>query len=185
MTSTPDSGESERPALPTAPEALASLLYEELRAMARRALAGERANHTLQPTALVHEAFLRLAGADASFENRAEFFGAAASAIRRVLVDHSRRRASLRRGGAWSRVEDAPPMEGGDDGDERWLALDAALERLAALSPEKARIVELRFFADATNAEIASLLGVSESTVAREWRVGRAWLRQELSGDGG
>lgn len=181
MSRTPEPADPERPALPSAPEALAAMLYDELRTMARCALAGERADHTLQPTALVHEAYLRLLGKDASFESRAEFFGAAASAIRRVLVDHSRRRASLRRGGAWDR---APEGALAEEEAGRWLALDAALERLAALSPLRARIVELRFFADAANAEIARLLSVSESTVGREWRVARAWLRQELEGDG-
>lgn len=169
---------------PEAAEELARTLYEELRGLARRELAGERPDHTLQPTALVHEAWLRLvdpAGSGPSFENRAHFFGAAATAIRRVLVDHARARASDKRGAPWRRE----PLTGRDVAleEERWLALDAALERLAELSPLKARIVELRFFAGMTHGELARALSVSEPTVRREWRVARAWLRDELEGD--
>lgn len=182
--------EEARKGHPDAAQELARLLYEELRGMARRELAGERPGHTLQPTALVHEAYLRMVDPEGElrgFENRAHFFGAAASAIRRVLVDHARHRRSERKGGAWRRSsltgKDAAPPEGAED--ERWLALDVALERLAALSPLKARIVELRFFAGMTSAEVARVLSVSEPTVRREWRVARAWLRDELDGADG
>jgi len=165
-----------------AAEELAALLYDELRALARQELAGERPEHTLQPTALVHEAYLRLVGGDGgSFENRAHFFGAAATAIRRVLVDHARRRARAKRGGgmaqlALDEVDPAQPIS-----DAELLGLDEALARLGELDPTKARIVELRFFAGMSVEELARALELSESTVRRHWRMARAWLRGELS----
>ena len=173
---------------PGANDELVAALYEELRAMARRHLAEERAGHTLQPTALVHEAWMRLfrepggpEGEGAGFENRAHFFSAAATAVRRVLADHARRRHAEKRGGGRARVPLADtnptaPLETGDI-----LALDEALERLAAFAPEQARILEMRFFAGLTTAEIARALGTSESTVERHWRLARAWLRAELA----
>ncbi len=172
---------------PEAAAELARRLYDELRELARRELAGERPDHTLQPTALVNEAYLRLVGPEGdgpSFENRAHFFGAAATAIRRVLVDHARARATAKRGGAAQRrslesQDPAAPEE------QRWIELDAALAKLAGLSPRKARIVELRFFAGLNHAELARVLGVSEPTVRREWRLARAWLRDELEGADG
>jgi len=165
-----------------AAEELAVLLYDELRAMARQELAGERPEHTLQPTALVHEAYLRLVGGEGcTFESRAHFFGAAATAIRRVLVDHARRRARAKRGGGRPQVSldglaPAQPIS-----DAELLGLDEALARLAVLDPIKARIVELRFFAGMTSAELARTLELSESTVRRHWRMARAWLRGELA----
>ena len=165
-----------------AAEELAVLLYDELRALARLELAGERPEHTLQPTALVHEAYLRLVGADGgSFENRAHFYGAAATAIRRVLVDHARRRARAKRGGgmaqlALDEVDPALPIS-----DAELLGLDEVLARLAEIDPTKARIVELRFFAGLSVEELARALELSESTVRRHWRMARAWLRGELS----
>jgi RNA polymerase sigma factor (TIGR02999 family) len=162
-------------------EDLAAALYEELRAMARQELSSERVGHTLQPTALVHEAYLRLVGGkSASFESSAHFFAAAATAIRRVLVDHARRRARVKRGGGETRVplddvdasEPLPPAE--------LLDLDAALAQLARVDSFKARIVELRFFAGLSVEELAKLLGASESSVRRDWRLARAWLRAEL-----
>ncbi len=169
---------------PGAPEELAAALYEELHAVARRDLAGERPGHTLQPTALVHEAWLRLfSGADSSFENRAHFFSAASTAIRRVLADHARRRQALKRDVGRARV----PLEDVDIGSavrpEEILALDGALERLAVFAPLQARIVEMRFFGGLTTVEIARALDSSESTVERNWRLARAWLRAELDGD--
>lgn len=166
-----------------AAEELAVLLYDELRALARQELAGERRQHTLQPTALVHEAYLRLVGTDGggAFENRAHFFGAAASAIRRVLVDHARRRARAKRGGgvvvlSLDALDPAQRIP-----DPELLGLDEALAQLAQLDPTKARIVELRFFAGLSVEELARALGLSESTVRRHWRMARAWLRGELS----
>ena len=164
-----------------AAEELTAALYDELRAMARQELSSERAGHTLQPTALVHEAYLRLVGgAGASFESRAHFFAAAAAAIRRVLVDHARRRARIKRGGgdvpvSLDDVDPAAPLP-----PEELLDHDAALAQLARIDPCKARIVELRFFAGLSVEELAKLLGASESSVRRDWRLARAWLRAEL-----
>jgi len=169
-----------------ASEELAALLYGELRQLARRELAHERPDHTLQPTALVHEAWLRLMGdAECEFDSRAHFFGAAARAIRRVLVDHARARAREKRGGGaialpLDQLDPAAPLP-----ESRLLALDEALERLAVVDPFKARVVELRFFSGLSVAELARLLGTSESSVGRDWRVARAWLRGELEGDHG
>jgi RNA polymerase sigma factor (TIGR02999 family) len=165
---------------------LVALLYDELRSLAQREMAGERRDHTLQPTALVHEAYLRLmTGEQPRFENRAHFFGAAAAAIRRVLVDHARSRGRLKRGGRRTRIElgasePATPMP-----NEDLLALDEALLRLAEFAPIQARIVELRFFAGMTIPEVARALSVSETTVQRDWRVARAWLKGELAGGDG
>ena len=168
---------------PGANDELVAALYQELRTMARRDLAGQRSNHTLQPTALVHEAWMRLFGKDAAagFDNRAHFFSAASTAVRRVLADHARRREAQKRGGARGRV----PLEdidvGGPIESEDVLALDGALERLASFAPEQARVVEVRFFGGLTTPEAARALGISESTVERHWRVARAWLRVELT----
>ena len=150
-----------------AAEELAALLYDELRALARQELASERPAHTLQPTALVHEAYLRLVGTDVVFENRAHFFGAAATAIRRVLVDHARRRARGKRGGGAVQVslDDVDPAR--PIADAELLGLDEALARLAVLDPLKARIVELRFFSGLSVDELARALELSESTVRR------------------
>jgi len=150
--------------------------------MARREMAKERGDHTLQPTALVHEAYLRLVpGQDEGYENRAHFFGAAASALRRVLVDHARKRARSKRGGDRLRVslDTAEPMV--PLADEELLELDDALSALADFAPLPARIVELRFFAGMTVEEAAHTLGTSASSVQRSWRVARAWLRGQLS----
>ncbi len=171
---------------PEAARELAAVLYEELHTIARREMAGERADHTLQPTALVNEAYLRLAAEkDASFADRESFFAAAATTIRRVLVDHARRRAREKRGGGHLRV----PLDGLDVAeplaDEDLLTLDESLAQLAAIDPTKARIVELRFFAGLSVGELGKALGLSESTVRREWRMARAWLRSRLDGSRG
>ena len=175
---------------PGASDALIAALYQELRVLARRDLAEERVGHTLQPTALVHEVWMRLFGKDpaaqGAFENRAHFFSAASTAVRRVLVDHARRRQAEKRGGARNRVtlsevdgldaEQKGPVEDADV-----VALDDALQRLSGFAPEQARIVELRFFGGLTAPEAARALGISLSTVERHWRVARAWLRGELA----
>ena len=161
---------------------LAVLLYDELRIMARREMAGERQDHTLQPTALVHEAYLRLVGdADTSFDSRAHFFSAAANAIRRVLVEHARRRGRLKRGGDRVRIDLDSLQPVDEQRDERVLVLDEALKRLEELDPDKARLVELRFFAGMSVEEAARALKVSESTAFRNWRLVRAWLQSALA----
>ena len=159
-----------------------ALVYEELRRVADRFLARERPGQTLQATDMVHEAYLRLTGgAPASFENRAHFFGAASRAIRRILIDRVRARRSVRRGGG----ERPLPLEAAADlgtGEPSLdlLVLDEALDRLAKLDPDKAKLVELRYFGGLTADEAAATLGTSSSTVARDWRFARAWLYREL-----
>lgn len=163
-------------------DALMPAVYAELRRQAARALRREAAGHTLQPTALVHEAYLRLVDhARVPWESRAQFFGVAARCMRQILVDHARARAAAKRGGAVLAVTlgegDAPAPEP----TEEVLALDEALGRLTALDPDQARVVELRYFGGLTIAETAAALGVSPATVKREWAVASAWLRRELS----
>lgn len=170
----------------TATDELLPLVYDELRALAARTLENERSGHTLQATALVHEAYLRLVGpSDVGWENRAHFFGAAARAIRRILTDHARSRGRLKRGGgAGGRVDlDEGQLVAPDGSAPDFVGIDAALERLAAMDPDKARLVELRFFAGLTMEEAARAMGVSESTAARDWRFARAWLHRELNGE--
>ena len=166
-------------------ERLTERLYTELRQVARREMRAERADHTLEPTALVHELYLRLlAGENApSFQNSAHFFGAAATAVRRLLVEHARARARQKRSGGRARVElDEQVLAAPEGRDERLLALDEVLERFAAFDPDKAKLVELRFFAGLSVEEVARALEVSESTVAREWRLARAWLQGQIEG---
>jgi RNA polymerase sigma factor (TIGR02999 family) len=164
-----------------ASERLTALLYEELRSLARREMAGERPDHTLQPTALAHEAYLRLApDRNGGFESRGQFLAAAAVAIRRVLVEHARSRARLKRGGDRARVELSCVDPAGPVPDDALLELDEALVLLAEEFPVHARTVELRFFSGLTIEEIAAHRGVSVSTIQREWRFARAWLRGEL-----
>jgi RNA polymerase sigma factor (TIGR02999 family) len=166
-------------------EELARLVYAELRQQARRALRREGEGHTLQPTALVHEAWMRLDGQhDARWQSRTQFFAVAAQMMRRVLVDHARARRALKRGGE-ARVT-LGDVQGELDAPDAALdaidliALDDALARLAILDPQKARLVELRYFAGLSITEAATALGVSPATVGREWAVARIWLRREL-----
>ena len=156
-------------------------LYSELRRLAARRLRLERAGHTLQPTALVHEVYCRLCEQQGVvWHNRKEFFGFAAHLVRRVLVDYARVRGRSKRGGDQIRVtlREAPDLAG--DRSPDLLALDEALDRLAAVDSRKATIVEMRFFAGFSIEETASHLGVSAETVGREWRRTKAWLRSEL-----
>lgn len=169
-------------------DALLPIVYAELRQRAARALRRENAGHTLQPTALVHEAYLRLVDQRrARWENRAQFFGVAAQAMRRVLVDHARGRHANKRGGGADHftlgaADDAGAGTGGsDDAVVEVLALDDALARLAVLDPQQARVVELRYFGGLSVEETAAAIGVSPATVKREWAVARAWLRRELA----
>jgi RNA polymerase sigma factor (TIGR02999 family) len=169
---------------PRAAEQLLPLVYDELRRLAARRLAQEKPGHTLQPTALVHEAYLRLVGPGESsdWDGRGHFFAAAAEAMRRILVENARRKKRKKRGGGLPRVdlEDVelvcrmPP--------EDLLVLDDAMARLAAEDPVKARLVELRFFTGLTLEEAASVLGVSAVTAKRYWRYARAWLHREVAG---
>ena len=167
-----------------ATDELLPLVYEELRQLAERFLAAEKHGATLQPTALVHEAYLRLIGSDRNgWENRAHFFGAAARAIRRILVDRARARGAARRGGVRPlRLDtDAPLVEPGPSLDV--LALDEALSKLASIDAQKARMVELRFFGGLSVDEAAATLGVSPSTVDRDWVFARAWLHRAMNGE--
>jgi len=165
-----------------AQESLFPLVYEELRALAAASFRSERKDHTLQPTALVHEAYLRLIGQDrVAWQNRAHFFGIAAQMMRRILVDHARRKKARKRDAATFRVELAAQEEGAPvDLDPEILALDEALKELEALDPRQAQIVELRFFGGLTVEETAEVTAVGTATVKREWRTARAWLRREL-----
>jgi RNA polymerase sigma factor (TIGR02999 family) len=162
-------------------------IYEELRAIAAQHLRKERQGHTLQATALVHEAFLRLSGRErVHVEARVQFFAVAAQAMRRVLVDHARRRQAEKRGGHESPVPLTEVAEAELNTSQQvdLLDVDDALVRLAALDPRQAQVVELRFFAGMEIEEIAAALDVSVSTVQREWRMARAWLRHQLAGGG-
>jgi RNA polymerase sigma factor (TIGR02999 family) len=166
---------------------LLPIVYGELRRQARRALRREVDGHTLQPTALVHEAYLRLIDQRrAHWESRTQFFGVAAQLMRRILVDHARARRRTKRGGGAAQITltDLTGSEdpvGSDDASVDTLDLDEALTRFAVLDPDKARLVELRYFAGLSIPESAAALGVSPATVGREWAVARAWLRRELS----
>ncbi len=168
----------------SATDELFTLVYDELRQLADRYLSSEPRAQTLQPTALVHEVYLRLVGpADAGWENRAHFFGAAARAIRRILTDRARARQRLKRAGGERPLPlDAAATVGVDGLSLDVLALDEALERLSALDPVKARVVDLRFFGGLSVEDTASVLGVSASTVAREWAFARIWLHREIGG---
>jgi RNA polymerase sigma factor (TIGR02999 family) len=158
-------------------------VYGELRRQARLALRREGGAHTLQPTALVHEAWLRLgAQHDARWESRTQFFAVAAQMMRRVLLDHARARHALKRGGGTVQISlvGVGAADGGTLDAVDLIALDEALTRLAALDPQKARLVDLRYFAGLSIPEAAEVLGVSTATVTREWAVARMWLRREL-----
>lgn len=165
-----------------AAEDLLPLVYAELRAMAASQLAHERSGHTLQPTALVHEAYLRLAGSEAGFENRAHFLASGAQAIRRVLVDHARTRNRDKRGGGAARVDIASvdPADTRATSEIDLIDLDDAMRRLAEVTERGARVVEMRYFGGMTMAETAVALGISERTAAGDWAIARAWLRREM-----
>jgi RNA polymerase sigma factor (TIGR02999 family) len=174
-----------RGAFPQAPEELLLLVYPELRRLARSYLRRERRGHTLQTTALVHEAYERLVDQSrVSWQGRTHFKAVAAQVMRRVLIDHARKRARLKRGGDWQRVTlanvAAPGVGGALDLDEL-VALDRALTKLAAVDEREARVVELRYFAGMSAEEIASFLDVSQRSVQRDWTHARAWLKRELS----
>ena len=162
-----------------ASEDLLPLVYEELRRLAAARMAKETAGQTLQPTALVHEAWLQLVGEGGrNWQNRAHFFGAAADAMRRILIDNARRKAALKRGGGQSRVDIEDLQINAATPDECVLLINEALEWLEAENPERARIVTLKFFGGLTNEEVAESLGVSLRTVVREWTCAKITLFQ-------
>ncbi len=164
-----------------ASEALARAVHSELRTLAASYLRKERDDHTLQPTALVNEAYLRLLGqSDVTWQNRAHFFGIAAQIMRRLLVDHARRTHAQRRDGGRAITLDDALLEVNAAAHDV-LGVHDALERLAQLDPRQARVVELKFFAGLTLEEIAEVLEISPATVSREWALARAWLQQELA----
>lgn len=167
----------------TAMKTLLDQVYHDLRRMAERKLRGERLEHTLQPTALAHEAYLKLLEqTEVTWENREQFFLTLATFMRRILVDHARRRNRVKRGGKWRRValdeeiisthEEESPLD--------LIALDEALRKLEAFDAQMKRVIELRFFAGLKIEETAEILGVSPATVRRKWTMGKSWLTREL-----
>lgn len=167
---------------PLATDELFPVVYNELRQLAARCLADESPGHTLQPTALVHEAFIRLIGpVEIPWENRRHFFGAAARAIRRILIDHARAKRREKRGSDAKKISLDDAAEPTAELNRDLIALDDALKRLAKLDAFKASVVELRFFGGLGMDEIGHALGASPSTVARAWRFAKAWLHQEIS----
>ena len=165
---------------PNARGAAFDSIYGALKTIARRQMAAERPGHTLTPTALVNEACLRLLGADATWDNRRHFYGAATEAMRRILIDHARRRSAARRGGDWLAItlDDALPDPNEDP--EQLLMVDQHLLALERHDPDLAEIVKLRYYGGFELAEIAHLVGVSERTVMRRWRAARAWIGVQM-----
>jgi RNA polymerase sigma factor (TIGR02999 family) len=164
-------------------EGLLPIVYGELRELANNYLRRERADHTLQPTALVHEAYMKLVDQrNVQWQNRAHFFGVAANIMRRILVDHARKHNSEKRGGEFSKeqLEEALVVVS-DEKSFELLALDEALENLNEMDPQKARIVELRYFGGLSVEETAEVMGVSEITVKRHWKLAKAWLYGQIA----
>lgn len=169
---------------PKASEELLPLVYGELRALAARRMAGERAGHTLQATALVHEAYMRLVGIDGdtgAWHSRGHFFAAAAEAMRRILIERARARGAIKHGGNRRRLRLDPNLLLDEEMDEDLIDLDAALTKFAQEDRAKADLVKLRFFAGLTRDEAASMLGISAATADRHWAYARAWLYDEIS----
>jgi RNA polymerase sigma-70 factor, ECF subfamily len=166
-----------------AESALAPLVYDELRRLARRYMRNERPGHTLQATALVHEAYLKLIEQrDTTWQNRAHFFGVAAQLMRRILVDHARAKLAKKRGGSQQKISLDVPAALVPAQPEQFLALNEALDRLSQRDPRQGRVVELRFFGGLSDEETAEVLAISARTVKRDWSVARAWLFRELGG---
>ena len=161
---------------------LVPLVYRELRRLANSCL--RRPGETMQATELVHEAYLKLVDQQqVRWQNRAHFYGIAATLMRRILIDRARKRAALRRGGEGKRVAFDEALVCSDDRPEALVLLDRALVKLAGFDPRQSRIVELRFFGGMTAREIAEVLGIGERTVEREWKVAQAWLRREITAE--
>ena len=170
----------------SAPDRLMPLVYAEMRRLARQYLRRERPDHTLQPTALVHEAYLRLVNqSDVDWQSRAHFYGVAAQTMRRILIDHARARLSGKRAGGVRRFSLDETRLSPDERAHDLVRLDDALVALAAVDPRKSRVVELRFFGGLSAAETAAFLSVSEKTVKRDWQIAKLWLYRELGGRGG
>lgn len=165
-------------------EHLAPMVYDELRHIAARHLRNERPSHTLQPTDLVHEAFLRLVRQRVTWQNRAHFFGVAANIMRRLLVDHARRKQADKRGAGAETIALDASLELGEVRNLDIVALDDCLNALARVDPQQSKVVELRFFAGLSIEETAEVLSISPATVKREWRLARAWLLREMENAG-
>lgn len=160
------------------------LVYDELHRLARRYMSRERKGHTLQTTALINEAYVRLVGQKVNWANRSHFFAISAQIMRRILIDHARRNAYAKRGGGAQQVslEEAATVTPDQSGE--LIRLDEALKSLAEMDPRRSQVVELRYFGGLNNEEIAGVLNVSENTVTRDWNMARAWLYQQLTGAG-
>ncbi len=166
---------------PRAAQKLLPQVYEQLRKAAQKQMADERPDHTLQATALVHEAYIRLVGShEVAWENRAHFYVAAAEAMRRILIEHARKRGRIKRGGDRARVPLSTVYLAEKAHPEEIMSVDSAIRRLEERDSRMARIVRLRFFAGLSTEEIAETLGLSDRTVRREWALARAWLHREL-----
>ncbi len=165
---------------PSAPAELLEAIHSELRQLARSAMRKERRDHTLQPTALVNEAWLRLVAKPVSWESRSAFLRASAHVMREILVDHARARGAIKRGGNIEKVSLLDPMALAENEPSTLLAIDAALEKLAILDARVRQVVELRYFGGLTVEETAKVLGISPKTVVRDWSFARAWLEKEL-----
>ncbi|MHC4910264.1 MAG: sigma-70 family RNA polymerase sigma factor [Planctomycetota bacterium] len=165
-------------------DALLPVVYEDLHEMAERFMRRENRGHTLQPTAIVHEAYLRLVDQRAAhFDDRAHFYAAAATLIRRILVDHARARQAAKRGGDWRRLTIEAGPEAADSSPIDLIALEEALDRLAELNPRQARIVELRFYGGLTTDQAATVLDLSKRSADRSWQGAKAWLFRALTGE--
>ena len=163
---------------------LLPLVYDEMRRLAESYLRRERSDHTLQPTALVHEAYLRMIDQSLHVENRHHFFGIAAQVMRRILVDHARAHQAAKRGGPGGKISLDEIAEQAENRAVDLIVLDDALNSLATFDPQQARIVELRYFGGLTIEEVAAVIDLSPATVKREWRLARTWLKHEIESRG-
>jgi len=163
---------------------LIPLVYQELKRRAANYMRMESPGHTLQPTALVHETYLKLIGQEGTWQNRSQFFGVAAQQMRRILVDHARKRKAGKRAGGQVRISFQDVLATVSEKPDELVAIDEALKRLAVEFPRQARVVELRFFGGYTEEEIAKIVGTSVETVKRDWKFAKTWLARDLRGTG-